>query len=226
MKLVGDCHNLIFLTIWRIGWNDMKLGTYIKWGMLSPNMVKKLVSDCHLINYSWNLSNLWRSGWNDMKLGTYIKWGMLSPNMVKKLVIIIHEKLLRFDNMVKKLVSDCHLINYSWNLSNLWRMVEMTWNLVRISSEVCPNMVKKLVSDCHLINYSWNLSNIWRSGWNDMKLGTYIKWGMLSPNMVKKLVSDSHLINYSWNLSNLWRSGLTWMVRISSDALVQIWSRN
>ena len=31
----------------------------------------------------------------------------------------------------------CHLINYSWNLSNYEGVVEMTWNLVRISSEVC-----------------------------------------------------------------------------------------
>ena len=84
----------------------MKLGTYIKWGMLSPNMVKKLVWLTIIWIMSWNFVKHenyepMRNGWNDMKLGTYIKWGMLSPNMVKKLV------------------SDCHLINYSWNLSNL-----------------------------------------------------------------------------------------------------------
>ena len=86
-----------------IGWNEMKLGTYIKWGMLSPNMVMKLDSDCQLMNYAWDLSNPWRSCWNEMKLGTYIKWGMLSPNMVIKLV------------------SDFQLISYAWDLSNLWR---------------------------------------------------------------------------------------------------------
>ena len=122
-KLVSVCHLISYSwnlsNLWRSGWNDMKLGTYIKWGMLSPNMVKKLVSDSHLINYSWNLSNLWRNGWNDIKLGTYIKWGMLSPNMVKKLVSV------------------CHLISYSWNFLTYEGMVEMTWNLVRRSSEVC-----------------------------------------------------------------------------------------
>ena len=151
MKLDSDCQLINYAwdlsNLWSSGWNEMKLGTYIKWGMLSPNMVIKLVSDCQLINCAWDLSNLWRSGWNEIKLVTYIKWGILSPNMVMKLD------------------SDCQLKNYAWELSN-------------------PNMVMKLDSDFQLINYAWDLSNIWRIGWNEMKLGTYIKWGMLSPNMV------------------------------------------
>ena len=104
---------------------EMKLGTHIKWGMLSPNMVMKLDSDFQLINYAWDLSNLWRNGWNEMKLGTYIKWGMLSPNMVMKLD------------------SDCQLINYAWDLSNLWRS---GWNEMKLGTYIkwgmlSPNMV-------------------------------------------------------------------------------------
>ena len=92
-----------FVKPMKVWLNEIKLVTYIKWGILSPNMVMKLNSDCQIINYSWDLSNLWRSGWNEMKLGTYIRWGMLNPNMVMKLD------------------SDCQIIPYSWDFSNLWR---------------------------------------------------------------------------------------------------------
>ena len=138
----------------RSGWNEIKLVTYIKWGILSPNMVMKLDSDCQIINYSWDLSNLWRTAWNEMKLGTYIKWGMLSPNMVMKLG------------------SYFQLINYAWELSNLWSSGgnEMKLGTYIKWGILSPNMVMKLDSDCQLINYAWDLSNLWRIGWNEIKL--------------------------------------------------------
>ena len=134
-----------FSNLWRNGWYEMKLGTYIKWGMLSPNMVIKLVSDCQLINYAWDLSNLWRSGWNEIKLVTYIKWGILSPNMVMKLD------------------SDCQLINYAWDFSNLWNS---GWNEMNLG-----------VYQWDEILWIYSISLCMR--YAKMKLGTYIKWGML-----------------------------------------------
>ena len=49
------------IVVWRSSPNWIKFGMDTKWGMLSPNMVIKLVSGIYLINYSWNLSNLLRS---------------------------------------------------------------------------------------------------------------------------------------------------------------------
>ena len=126
----------------------LKLGTYIRWGMiLSPNMVMNLDSDCQLINYAWDLSNIWRSGWNEIKLVTYIKWGILSPNMVMKLD------------------SDCQLINYAWDWSNLLRSswIEMKLGTYIRCGMLSPNMVIKLVSDCQVISYAWDWSNLLRS---------------------------------------------------------------
>ena len=111
-KMQFTCCVCVFNS-WPIAWfiivvrmsgpNWIKFGMYTKWGILKINVVIKLVSDVHLINYSRDLSNLWRSDPNWMKCGVYTKWLMLSPNMVSRLVC------------------DVNLINYSWDLSNISR---------------------------------------------------------------------------------------------------------
>ena len=124
MKLNSDIQLINYAwdlsNLWRIGWNEMKLGTYIKWGMLSPNMVMKLVSYFQLINYAWDLSNLWRSDWNEIKL---------------RYVYQVRYTKSKYGHEIRQWLSAnklCMRVSQTYEV-----MVDMRWNLVRTSNEVC-----------------------------------------------------------------------------------------
>ena len=93
---------------------------WAKLTQIDPNQVN-IDMLLHIINYSWDLSNLWRSGRNDKKLGNYSEWSMLSPHKVIKYV------------------SDTRLINLS-SLIQLWRIVENDGKFGGVVRRICSEI--------------------------------------------------------------------------------------